>query len=94
MVVFKDSFARVGKPKKLSEKTTISATSPSRSLSSHTPKSERLIKIEILDNGYLILDFNSVIGTKAKVPKTYALKLAKWIISVYDIRTQIKKGKK
>jgi len=87
MVVFKDKSASFGKPKLVdSEKTTIPARSPSRSLASHTPKKDRTIRVEILDNGYMILDFHNVIGDRAKISRTHALKLAKYIISVYERR--------
>ena len=87
MGIFKDSKASIGRPKLISkDKTLISATSPSRSLSSLIKKTDKNIKIEILENGYLIIDFTNVIGNKARVSKTNALKLASFINSVYKER--------
>lgn len=87
MVVFKDRYAQVGRPRLVSkDKTTIPATSPSRSLNKLTTKNEKVIKIEIRDDGYLILDFARIIGTRIKVSKTKAIALAKFIINTYEKR--------
>lgn len=86
MVVFKDRYASRGKPKLLSEKTTIPATSPSRSLDSLIRPDNKIIKIEIRDNGYLIIDFSTVVGDKAKISMTNAKRFAKYILEVYARR--------
>lgn len=94
MGIFKDSNASIGRPKLISkDKTLISATSPSRSLNTLIPKDKKNIKIEILDNGYLIIDFSSVIGNKAKINQTNAKKLAKFIQEVYAKRTSARASK-
>lgn len=86
MVVFRDKYASIGRVKPIThDKTTIPATSPSRSLNSLIKG--KSIKIEILDNGYLILDFSSVIGNKIKISKTNVRKLIEWITQTYDRRT-------
>lgn len=84
MVAFKDKYASIGRVKPIiHDKVTIPATASSRSLGSLISPENKLIKIEILDNGYLIIDFSTVIGNKAKVNKTNALKLAKYIQETY-----------
>jgi hypothetical protein len=87
MVVFRDKHASIGRVKPVShDKTIIPATSPSRSLESLIRSKQ--IQIEIRDNGYLIFDFSSIIGTKIKVNATNAKKLAEWITKIYERRTQ------
>ncbi len=89
MVVFKDKYAGVGRVKPISHTTQIKATSPSRSLRSLI--TDKSIKVEILDNGYLILDFSSVIGNKARISRTNVVKLIKWIKQTYDKKEDNKK---
>lgn len=92
-MIFKDSHASIGRIKPIiHDKTIIPATSPSRSLASLI--SNKTIKIEILDNGYLIIDFSSVIGTKARINQTNAKKLAAYILEVYAGRSRKKPLKK
>lgn len=90
-MIFKDSNAKVGRLKAvIKDKTIIGATSTSRSLASLTSKKDRLIKVEILDNGYLNIDFSAVIGTKVRVSKTNALRLTKFIQETYASRSRKK----
>lgn len=87
MAEFKDKYAMVGRPKVVSkDKTTIPATSPSRSLNKITKPSDKVIKVEIRDDGYMILDFSKVIGLQAKISRTRAIALGKFIINTYERR--------
>lgn len=91
MVTFRDKHAAVGRIKPIShDKTTIKATSSSRSLSSLIRPDRKKIQIEILENGYLIFDVSTVIGDKVKITKTNALKLSEWITTTYEGRKKIK----
>ena len=85
---FIDARAEVGRPRRapISE-IAIHANSTSRSLNaaSHDHGLDRFIQCKIRPDGYLQLDFKKVISDgKIRIAKTYAVKLAEWILKEYS----------
>jgi hypothetical protein len=85
---FIDAQGRRGRPNRAPISTReIHVNSPSRSLNaaSHDAALSRTLRCEIRATGYLHIDLSAIINDgKIKIAKTYAIKLAKWILEEYN----------